>query len=68
MLFLNNDKQVTLWEVKSCHQNLLSKGLIKHANKVLRQGLWVLMQEFWKDKSGEEILSKVVLKKKKSKG
>jgi hypothetical protein len=26
-----------------------------------------LRQEFWKDKSGEEILSKVVLKKKKTK-
>jgi hypothetical protein len=26
-----------------------------------------LRQEFWKDKSGEEILSKVVLQKKKSK-
>jgi hypothetical protein len=27
-----------------------------------------LRQEFWKDKSGEEILSKVVLKKKKKQG
>jgi hypothetical protein len=35
MLFLNNDKQVTLWEVESWQQNLLSKDLIKHANKVL---------------------------------
>jgi hypothetical protein len=25
-----------LWEVESCQQNLLSKDLIKHANKVLR--------------------------------
>jgi uncharacterized membrane protein (UPF0127 family) len=36
MLFFNNDKQVTLLEVKPCQQNLLSKYLIKHANKVLR--------------------------------
>jgi hypothetical protein len=35
MLFLNNDKQVTLWEVKSFQKNILSKDLIKHANKVL---------------------------------
>jgi hypothetical protein len=26
MLFLNNEKQVTLWEVKSCQQNLYQKN------------------------------------------
>jgi hypothetical protein len=41
MLSLNKDKQVTLWEVESWQQKILSKDLIKHANKVLRLGLWV---------------------------
>jgi hypothetical protein len=49
-MFFNNNKQVTLLEVESC-QHILSKDLIKHANKVLRYDLWVsyisgLRQEF----------------------